>query len=154
MKIARVRGNPIVLEIPEKVGAESFSMKVCENEIVEECRRLEVVRAVYLLGSALKGTMRHDSDIDVALMLAENVASSRSALLDLGARLTLKLGHEVDLGIISSANLVYARQVILTGKRLYAKDQMSVEKREAELLGLYARFHEDRREVLDAYRAR
>jgi predicted nucleotidyltransferase len=109
---------------------------------------------VYLLGSALKGNMRRDSDIDVAVMLSAGDASSRSALMDMGAVLALKLGHEVDIGIVSSANLVYARQVILTGKRLYTKDQMVAEKREAELLGLYARFHEDRREVLDAYCAR
>jgi predicted nucleotidyltransferase len=109
---------------------------------------------VYLLGSAAKGAMRPDSDIDLALMLTAENNASRSAFVDLGARLTLKLGHEVDIGVISSANLVYARQAILVGKRLYARDRMAVETREAELLGLYARFHEDRAEVLDAYRAR
>ena len=129
-------------------------MPICEEEIINECRRRDIVQAVYLLGSAVKGTMRRDSDIDVAVMLAPGDASSRSALMDMGAVLALKLGHEVDIGVVSSANLVYARQVILTGKRLYARDQTFVESREAELLGLYARFHEDRREVLDAYRAR
>jgi predicted nucleotidyltransferase len=129
-------------------------MLICEEEITKECRRWDMVQAVYLLGSALKGNMRRDSDIDVAVMLSAGDASSRSALMDMGAVLALKLGHEVDIGIVSSANLVYARQVILTGKRLYTKDQMVAEKREAELLGLYARFHEDRREVLDAYCAR
>jgi predicted nucleotidyltransferase len=131
-----------------------MNMLINHKLITDECQHCENIRAVYLLGSAAKGAMRPDSDIDLALMLTAENSASRSAFVDLGARLTLKLGHEVDIGIVSSANLVYARQAILTGKRLYARDRMLVEKREAELLGLYARFHEDRSEVLDAYRAR
>lgn len=123
-----------------------------ESTIVDIVRHDEKVQAVYLLGSAARGAMRADSDVDIALLLAHRRAETTERLSPLRTELSIRLRREVDLGVVSSDNLVYARQAILTGRRLFTRSVNLVETREATLLGLYARFNEDRREVLDAYR--
>ena len=110
------------------------------------------ILALYLLGSAHAGRMRKDSDIDLALMSEPGAELSGVERGDLAAEAALELGREVDLGEVSTRNLVYAREAILNGRRLFARDLGRAELREATLLGLYARFHEERREVADAYR--
>jgi hypothetical protein len=59
---------------------------------------------------------------------------------------------DVDLGELCSRNLIYARETIFKGRRLFARDESRADLIEAGLLGMYAQFNEDRREVLDAYR--
>ena len=71
----------------------------------------------------------------------------------LAAAISLEIGRVVDLGVLSSANLVYARQAILTGRRIYVRDNKRADLMAAALLGMYARFDLDRREVCDAYTA-
>jgi hypothetical protein len=76
--------------------------------------------------------------------------------MDLGrlaAAISLEVGRVVDLGILNSANLVYARQAILAGRRIYARDPKRTDLLAASLLGMYERFNLDRREVRDAYTA-
>lgn len=58
----------------------------------------------------------------------------------------------MDLGEISSRNLVYAREVLLTGIPVYRKDSERVDLLRANLLGMYIQFNLDRKEVLDAYK--
>jgi len=110
------------------------------------------ILALYLLGSAHSGRMRKDSDVDLAVMPEPGVELSGVERSDLAAQAALELGRDVDLGEASTRNLVYAREAILNGRRLFARDLVRTELREATLLGLYARFHDERREVADAYR--
>ena len=110
------------------------------------------ILALYLLGSAHAGRMRQDSDVDLAVMPEQGAELSGVERGDLAAEAALELGRDVDLGEASTRNLVYAREAILNGRRIFARDPSRAELREATLLGLYARFHEERREVADAYR--
>ena len=69
--------------------------------------------ALYLLGSAVSGRMRPDSDVDLAVLLEpghELPALERAELAVLAA---LELRRDVDLGELGSRNLVYAREAIL-----------------------------------------
>lgn len=109
------------------------------------------IAAVWLLGSGAGNRLRDDSDIDLALLPAEGVHLNTSDLLALAAVLSPIAGREVDLGILGSGNLVYARQALLSGIPLFTKDPFSSELRAATLLGLYYEFNEDRREVLNAW---
>ena len=111
------------------------------------------IAAVYLLGSAAAGTLRPDSDIDIALLLGEGCRISLDERMQLVSVLTLRLGRDVDMGVISSANLVYASEAILKGKRLLTVDQDYVAMTETRLLGCYLQFRADRRVVEEAYRA-
>jgi predicted nucleotidyltransferase len=110
--------------------------------------------AVYALGSAVRDELRPDSDIDLALLLNPGATLSTLERVSLAFRLSDVLSHPVDLGVLSAMNLVYTRQAVLSGRCIYrrpfALDALLV----ANLLGLYASFHEERQEVLNAYTTR
>lgn len=62
-------------------------------------------------------------------------------------------GREVDIGVLDSSNLVYAKEALMNGRRLFCANEVEADRRASELLSLYLKFQEDRQEVLDAYRA-
>jgi len=111
------------------------------------------VLAVYLLGSALRGNLGPQSDIDLALMIEAGTKMSSLERLKIANDLAYKLERSVDLGEISSANLVYSREAFLSGIPLFQKNPEKVSLRRAGLMGMYIQFNLDRKEVLDAYRA-
>ncbi len=121
--------------------------------IAEAFSTIPCIQAVYLLGSAASGAMRSDSDVDIALLFKPGSEIDADFLDKKKAELSLMLGREVDTGYMSTKNLVYARQAILTGKRIFVQDENFVNMREATLLGLYAQFENDRQEVMNAYKA-
>ena len=112
------------------------------------------VLAAYLLGSAASGRMRSDSDLDLALMTMPDAEMSSLERIALAADLGLDLGIVVDIGELSSRNLVYAKEAILTGRRIFTRDRFQADLKACTLLGMYVRFNEERHEVLNAYRAR
>ncbi|KAF0153883.1 MAG: DNA polymerase beta domain-containing protein region [Syntrophaceae bacterium] len=112
------------------------------------------ILAVYLLGSALRGNLGPESDIDLALMLEEGAKMSPLERLKIANNLAYKLERSVDLGEISSANLVYSREAFLSGVPVFQRNPEKAALRRAGLMGMYIQFNLDRKEVLDAYRAR
>jgi uncharacterized protein len=111
------------------------------------------ILAAYLLGSAVTGRMRADSDIDLALLMFPGRRMGSLERGDLAAAIAFEIGRDVDIGMLESMNLVYAKEAILTGRRVFDRDPARTDVAETALLGMYAAFNEDRREVLDAYRA-
>lgn len=111
------------------------------------------VLAVYLLGSAVSGRLRPDSDVDLAVMPEPGHFFDASRMIELAAEATLALGRDVDPGLLSSRNLVYAREALLTGERIFSRDDFRADLSAATLLGLYDGFQTERREVLDAFTA-
>jgi len=111
------------------------------------------VIAVYALGSVVRGGLRRDSDIDLALLLAPGATLPPAVLVSLAAQLAETLGRPVDLGLLSSRNLVYLRQAVLTGQCIYRRPFTQAALIVANWLGLYANFQDERREVLSAYTA-
>lgn len=111
------------------------------------------IAAAYLLGSAVAGQMRDDSDIDIALLPIAGKTVSLQERLAMAAALELQLGRTVDIGVITSANLVYASEAILKGTRIDVGDTDYTEAMETRQLGCYLQFREDRREVEEAYHA-
>ena len=111
------------------------------------------ILTVYLLGSALTGNMRPDSDIDLAIMPEHGVRIDPLERLEFANDLAYKFERSVDIGEISSANLVYSREALLKGLVIYQKDHEKNALYRANLLGMYIQFNLDRKEVLDAYRA-
>ncbi|HOG18679.1 MAG TPA: nucleotidyltransferase domain-containing protein [Syntrophales bacterium] len=111
------------------------------------------VLAVYLLGSALRGDLGTQSDIDLALMLETGAKMSSLERLKIANELSYRLERSVDLGEISSANLVYSREAFLSGVPIFQRNPEKIALRRAALLGMYIQFNLDRKEVMDAYRA-
>jgi predicted nucleotidyltransferase len=111
------------------------------------------ILAVHLLGSLLRNELRNDSDIDFGILLFQGEKIDPIELLALSNELSWELGRNVDIGLINSKNLVYAKEALLCGEQIYAKDKSEVSIISSSLLAMYLRFNEDRKEVLDAYKA-
>jgi len=111
------------------------------------------ILAAYLLGSAANGTLRPDSDLDFGLLLQPGEVFSAQELNALTTDLTLAFGRPVDMGIVSARNLIYARQCVLTGKRIFCRDAFRTGLAVATLLGLAMQLDFERREILRAYSA-
>lgn len=131
-------------------------MNVIEDNIKDVFTQAPVgtaIAAVYLMGSAVTGKLRPDSDIDIALLPSAGASLSTKDRLDLAATLSLQTGREMDIGIISDKNLIYASEAILKGKRILTLDEHYVAQAETRLLGCYLQFRLDRREVEGVYHA-
>jgi hypothetical protein len=72
-------------------------------------------------------------------------------LLKLSSQLEDHCGREVDIGILSSKNLIYTREAILKGNCIYEIDDIYSRLFAATALGLYAQLKKERREVENAY---
>jgi uncharacterized protein len=108
--------------------------------------------AVYLHGSYSKNSVHPNSDIDLAILVEQNEKIDTKELLKISADLEIALKQIIDIGIISSQNLVYAKEVIYNGQCLMCNDKYKKEFCETTLLSMYTDFQYERREVLNAYR--
>lgn len=111
------------------------------------------ILALYLLGSVARGDQRPDSDIDIGLMPEPGQHISALERVQLANSMAVELKRSVDLGEVSSKNLVYSFEALMKGTALYKRDSDRAELYGANLLGMYQQFNYERREVLDAYRA-
>jgi predicted nucleotidyltransferase len=111
------------------------------------------ILAAYLLGSAVHGTLRPDSDVDFGLLLQPGESLSALEINDLTSELTLDLERPVDVGLISAHNLIFARQCVLTGKQVFCRNVFRVGLIVATLLGLSMQLDFERREIVHAYTA-
>lgn len=113
----------------------------------------ERIVAAFLLGSVARGTDRPDSDVDIAVL---PVVGSEYSALDRGrlaAEIAEVIHREVDVGVLNTQNLIYAKEVFLTGNCIYCRDAFQRDLFGATALGLYAELRESRREVERAYQA-
>ncbi|MDH4199597.1 MAG: nucleotidyltransferase domain-containing protein [Spirochaetia bacterium] len=124
------------------------------EKIIQTFRDDPRFSAIFLLGSALTDHMRPDSDIDVAVLPFFGKKIDDISRMSLATDFTIASGLKLDIGIISSANLVYAKEAILTGREIYVKDRGYTDLMTATLMGMYLAFQDQRREVLNAYRIR
>jgi len=123
------------------------------SKVVALLEREPAVAAVYLHGSTAKETRRSDSDLDLAILPAAGRSLSAMERLDLAQRLTAESGRRVDLGVLGTGNLVYAKEVIEHGRLLFTKDPGRSLVFPGLCLSLYADLQQSRKEVLDAYAA-
>lgn len=129
------------------IGADAMT---AATAAIERCAAVE---AAYLLGSAATGRLRGDSDVDVAILLRRGTSLSVRQRLALTGELAALLGRPVDLGLLSTANVVYAKEAVATGKMLFQRDALAVGRFAMLALSMYAALQEARREVLRAYAA-
>lgn len=110
-----------------------------------------VVRAVWILGSAVSNRMRKDSDVDFAVYYEPgrelDLNAHGALLLDLESI----LGRAVDLGRLSSRNLIYAVQATHEGQLIFARDPLEPVAFTGRIQSLYVDLKHDRKTVEDAY---
>ncbi|MGM0609896.1 MAG: type VII toxin-antitoxin system MntA family adenylyltransferase antitoxin [Thermodesulfobacteriota bacterium] len=109
--------------------------------------------AAYLLGSAASGTMRGDSDVDLAVLVSDNESLSSMERLDLASDIALATGRVADIGEISPDNLVYSKEAVLGGKRIFIREGAETEMKISRILGMYIVFNEARQEIINAYQS-
>jgi len=88
------------------------------------------------------------------VLIEQNSKMSASDILTLSSDLSSGLSRTVDLSVIPSENLVYAREALLKGVPVYIGDLEKMNLARANLLGMNIQFNQDRKEVLEAYAAR
>lgn len=123
------------------------------NAAIDELRQSEFVDAAYLLGSAATEQLRSDSDVDVAVLCREHGPLTVAERLRLSARLAAVLGRPVDLGALTTSNVVYAKEAVATGRLIFERDHRVTARFAMLALSMYASLQEARREVLRAYAA-
>jgi len=121
------------------------------KQIIDHVRQDKRILALYLMGSASTGKMRPDSDVDLALLVRDPKGFNGMDRLNLAGDLAFKTGLMLDVGEISSDNLVYSKEALLTGRRIFVRDATEADLKACTLLGMYIVFNEERQEVLRAY---
>ncbi|MCG9875879.1 MAG: nucleotidyltransferase domain-containing protein [Leptospiraceae bacterium] len=121
------------------------------SEIKDYFSNHSSVLSLFLLGSAARGELRKDSDIDLAILPFNGIQIKSSELYQITGDLGYKFGYDFDLGIMSSENLVYSKEAIFNGIRIYTKDEMAALFRINTLLSMYYHFQFERQEVVHAY---
>ena len=111
------------------------------------------ILAAYVLGSAVNGTLRPDSDLDFGILLQPGETLPAQEINDLTSELTLSFGRPVDIGLVSARNLIYARQCVLTGKQIFCRNVFRAGLAVATLLSLGMQLDFERQEILHAYTA-
>lgn len=127
-----------------------------ENVLTAMIPRLaqdEKIAAAYLLGSGAEGRLRTDSDVDIAILPVRGQSFSGRDRMELAAALTDIAGRTVDLGVLHTGNLVYAKEAVARGRVIFERDHAARVRFAALVLSMYADLQENRREVLHAYAA-
>lgn len=142
--------------IPRVVGGTVNNTSISDHAMtaaIESLRRCAAAEAAYLLGSAAAGRLREDSDIDIAILPSRHGGMSVDERLSLTGELVRAFGRPVDLGVLSTANVVYAKEAVANGRVLFERDARVTARFAMLALSMYASLQEARREVLRAYAA-
>jgi len=100
------------------------------------------VIAAYLFGSAVSGTVRPDSDIDIAVLLSEPGSRSerKETLQSLFSPLCRALRADVHLLFLNDASYLARAQVFSKGKLFYIRDHEQLALFRMKSLSLFTDF--------------
>ncbi len=157
MRCARMPGagslkTPMGLNNPSRIMSDSKLNNQVDDIVVGLKLGLSGLAAVYLHGSAVKTGLRADSDIDLALLFEHGKNPDAKKLFTVRSELEEAVGRSVDLGVLSTENPVFAKEVITSGKRLMCTDATFCQYFEMYVLSFYAKLNDERRQVLNSYR--
>ena len=141
---AGVVGNP-----------ENRSLPVFLSRSIEQVRAVlapfPAIAACYVYGSAQQNRLRANSDVDIAVLLERGGALTLTQRLDLTDELQQIFNRQVDFGILDLKQLIYASQVISTGKVIYCRDDNWRMEFSGAVYSRYAQLRYERRVVEQAY---
>jgi len=132
---------------------EQRSMSFQRNKtIIRILSSLKNLIAIYVHGSTVKGTAHKGSDIDLALLFeTKSELPTGISLLKLASAVENELGRPIHIGILSANDVVFAKEVICYGKRIFCRDGQKCDSFEMLTLSFYAALNESRKAVIDAY---
>ncbi len=110
-------------------------------------------QGIYLFGSYGTTDERHDSDIDIALLLPPDEAEQIGSLVmsDLHLQLEMTLDRHVDLLNARLVSTVFQKAIIF-GELVYCADRYAVDEFEMLTLSYYQKLNEERAEILAEFR--
>ena len=109
------------------------------------------VVAIYVFGSVPSGQARADSDLDLAVLPREPIEPAVHG--GLREKLEGELRRDVDLVDLRRASVVMRAQVVSTATVLYEDESGVRDRFEDYCYSAYARFNEERREILERIRS-
>lgn len=107
---------------------------------------------VILFGSAAKGIMRKDSDIDIAL-LSDHQLDEYGLFLH-AQELASLINRDVDLVDLEKASTVFQAQIVGTGRVIHCTDEHRRMLFQMLTLKKYAKLNEERKPILDKIKER
>ncbi len=123
-----------------------------KNTLEKYFNTIPEIMCVVLHGSILTNYLRCDSDIDIAIVTSKKI--TKLNLLNYASELESKLARQVDIGIISSDNLVYSKEALINGKVLYCRNGFNYSLYKTNMLAMYLNFQDERKEIVNEYKNR
>ena len=110
--------------------------------------------AIYAYGSQVSGNVHKGSDLDLALLFQANKSPNLQEVYHHLGRMAEVAQCPVDIGVLSHANNIYAKEVIANGKRVYCCDAKQCDEFEMYCLSYYAQLNAERSEIITSYQKR
>jgi predicted nucleotidyltransferase len=107
---------------------------------------------VYIFGSAVRGEMTKDSDVDIAFL--SDCSPDEYEVFVIAQEIACMLDRDVDLINLAEASTVLQAQVVSTGRAVYCGNSKKRSIYEMNVLKEYARLNEQRRPVIDKIKER
>ncbi|MFU8832371.1 MAG: type VII toxin-antitoxin system MntA family adenylyltransferase antitoxin [Wenzhouxiangella sp.] len=109
-------------------------------------------QAIYIFGSAASGELVAGSDVDLALLLPIDRARSfdLTASIKLSTALSAVVGRDVDLINLREVDTVFQGQILSTGQRIYAEDDVLVDEFELQVIRMYQDLQQQRADIIQA----
>jgi len=107
------------------------------ERLAEVFREFPGIEAVYLFGSMVEGRTHAESDLDLAIVSAQDVADRKLDLLEALARAGF---CEVDLVFLSEADLVLQYEAVRQNCVIYARSDFDRGELYARIVGRYLDF--------------
>ena len=91
------------------------------KKIIEFCKKHPIIAKMSLFGSALSGTLRQDSDVDLLVEFEAGKTPSLFTLIDLEDELTTIIGRKIDLRTPEELSRYFRNEVLESARPLYVK---------------------------------
>lgn len=121
--------------------------------LVKELLRVPSVCAAFIHGSVVTGCVHPDSDVDIAILPVHGGKITAGEKMGIVGDLESLIGRKVDIGVMSTGNLIYVKEVVEHGELLFTRNSFFSECFLTTCLSMYVDLQQDRREVLYAYTA-
>ena len=109
--------------------------------------RLPDVRAIYLFGSFGTDYERKDSDIDIAVLARKPFDAMTR--WNVGQDIAVAVNQDVDLIDFLSIVTDFQYEIIMSGRRIYCKDEFDVDLYENFIMSEHIQFMERRQSIVD-----
>jgi uncharacterized protein len=119
--------------------------------LVDSLKDMHGLVGVYLHGSMARGCAREGSDIDLALLFRHDVSVDRVDLLYRSGELEAKVGRRVHLAVLSNRQLIFAKEVIVSGHLIFCRDRYYCDSFAMRVLADYVDFNRTREPVTGVY---